>query len=115
VLCDYHFEHSGMSGQDLLDELRRAQLLPYATVFVMVTGEASYTRVAEVAEAALDSYLLKPHTAAALEQRLLQARHRKKVLGSIFAAIEAGDFAQAAALCKDRFDQRAEYGSMRHA
>lgn len=109
VLCDYHFDHSPMSGQDLLDELRRAQLLPYATVFVMVTGEASYTRVAEVAEAALDSYLLKPHTAAALEERLLQARHRKKVLGSVFAAIETGDFAQAASLCQQRFDRRGEY------
>lgn len=109
VLCDYHFDHSPMSGQDLLDDLRRAQLLPHSTVFVMVTGEASYTRVAEVAEAALDSYLLKPHTAAALEQRLLQARHRKKVLGSIFAAIEAGEFANAARLCKQRFDARGEY------
>ena len=57
VLCDYHFDHSAMSGQDLLDDLRRSNLLPYATVFVMVTGEASYTRVAEAAEAALDSYL----------------------------------------------------------
>jgi CheY-like chemotaxis protein len=109
VLCDYHFDHSPMSGQDLLDDLRRAQLLPYATVFVMVTGEASYTRVAEAAEAALDSYLLKPHTAAALEQRVLQARHRKKVLGSIFEAIETGDFASAAAQCQARFDTRGEY------
>ena len=40
VLCDYHFDQSPMSGQDLLDDLRRSQLLPYATVFVMVTGEA---------------------------------------------------------------------------
>lgn len=109
VLCDYHFDQSAMSGQDLLDDLRRAQLLPYATVFVMVTGEASYTRVAEVAEAALDSYLLKPHTAAALEERLLQARHRKKVLGTIFEAIETGDFASAATLCRERFERRAEY------
>ena len=67
VLCDYHFDHSAMSGQDLLDDLRRSNLLPYSTVFVMVTGEASYGRVAEAAEAALDSYLLKPHTATALE------------------------------------------------
>jgi CheY-like chemotaxis protein len=109
VLCDYHFDHSTMSGQDLLDDLRRSQLLPYSTVFVMVTGEASYTRVAEVAEAALDSYLLKPHTAASLEERLLQARHRKKVLGAIFAAIEAGEFGQAAQLCQTRFDARGEY------
>ncbi|MBX3608085.1 MAG: response regulator [Piscinibacter sp.] len=109
VLCDYHFDHSPMSGQDLLDDLRRAQLLPYSTVFVMVTGEASYTRVAEVAEAALDSYLLKPHTAAALEERLLQARHRKKSLGAIFEAIETGRFADAAQLCLARFEQRGDY------
>ena len=110
VLCDYHFDHSAMSGQDLLDDLRRSNLLPYATVFVMVTGEASYGRVAEAAEAALDSYLLKPHTATALEQRVLQARHRKKVLGPIFEAIAEEDFASAAQLlCQARFEQRGEY------
>lgn len=109
VLCDYHFDNSTMSGQDLLDDLRRANRLPYATVFVMVTGEASYAKVAEAAEAALDSYLLKPHTAQALEQRLLQARHRKKVLGSIFEAIERGEFDVAAQLCQARFNDRAEY------
>ena len=109
VLCDYHFDHSAMSGQDLLDDLRRSNLLPYSTVFVMVTGEASYGRVAEAAEAALDSYLLKPHTATALEQRVLQARHRKKVLGPIFEAIAEEDFASAAQLCQARFEQRGEY------
>ena len=109
VLCDYHFDHSVMSGQDLLDDLRRSNLLPYATVFVMVTGEASYGHVAEAAEAALDSYLLKPHTATALEQRVLQARHRKKVLGPIFEAIAEEDFATAAQICQQRFEQRGEY------
>lgn len=109
VLCDYHFDQADMSGQDLLDELRRANLLPYSTVFVMVTGEASYARVAEAAEAALDSYLLKPHTASALEERLLQARHRKKVLGPIFAALEDGRIAEAARLCAARFAERGEY------
>ena len=109
VLCDYHFENSTMSGQELLDDLRRAQLLPYSTVFVMVTGEASYTSVAEAAEAALDSYLLKPHTATALEQRLLQARHRKKVLKDIFEAIEAGELELAAKHCQERFERREQY------
>ena len=109
VLCDYHFDSGSLTGQDLLDDLRRANLLPYATVFVMVTGEASYTRVAEAAESALDSYLLKPHAASALELRLIQARHRKTVLRSIFEAIEAGDFARGAALCRARFDERDEY------
>lgn len=109
VLCDYHFDRSEMSGQSLLDDLRRSQLLPYSTVFVMVTGEASYSHVAEVAEAALDSYLLKPHTSAALEERLVAARHRKLTLRDIFEALEDSDFATAAKLCEERFNQREEF------
>lgn len=109
VLCDYHFAASQLTGQDLLDDLRRANLLPYSTVFIMVTGEASYPQVAEAAESALDSYLLKPHTGLALERRLIQARHRKTTLRTIFEAIEASEFAKAAALCRARFDAREEY------
>ena len=51
VLCDYHFDQSSMTGQDLLDELRASHALPYATVFIMVTGEASYAKVAEIGRA----------------------------------------------------------------
>ncbi|MDO9313215.1 MAG: response regulator [Burkholderiaceae bacterium] len=109
VICDYHFDNSSISGQELLDDLRRAQLLPYSTVFVMVTGECSYVKVAEAAESALDSYLIKPHTAAALEERVLQARYRKKVLKSIFEAIEAEDFEGGARLCMERFEARGEF------
>ena len=65
--------------------------------------------VAEAAESALDSYLLKPHTALALEHRLIEARHRKTVLRTIFEAIEENDFAAAAELCRARFESRGEY------
>lgn len=109
VLCEQHFQDGKASGQSLLDDLRRAQLLPFSTVFVMVTGEASYTAVAEAAESALDSYLLKPFAATSLADRLLQARKRKRVLREIFVAIEEGDFDQAARLCLVRFQARAPY------
>lgn len=109
VLCEQHFDIKGMGGQDLLDELRRAQLLPFSTVFVMVTGEASYAKVAEAAESALDSYLLKPHNADALGERLRQSRRRKRILRDIFEAIEVQDYHQAARLCMQRFAERAEY------
>ena len=42
VVCDYHFDNASVSGQQLLDDLRQAQLLPFSTVFIMVTGECSY-------------------------------------------------------------------------
>jgi len=43
VVCDDEIRPGGESGQDLLDELRREHLLPYTTVFVMVTSEATVT------------------------------------------------------------------------
>ncbi|HLO94904.1 MAG TPA: response regulator [Burkholderiaceae bacterium] len=109
VLCDYHFDGTDMSGQDLLDELRRENLLPYSTVFVMVTGEATYAKVAEAAEAALDAYLIKPYTSASLADRLSNARYRKRVLKDIFEAIEQQNFELAAQLCLKRFEERAQF------
>jgi len=109
VICEQHFERESSSGQDLLDDLRRNQLLPFHTVFVMITAEASYARVAEAAESALDAYLLKPHTAARLADRIVQARVRKRSLQDIFSAIDAQDFDRAANLCQARFEAREAY------
>lgn len=109
VLCDYHFDSTDTSGQDLLDELRREGLLPHSTVFVMVTSEATYAKVAEAAEAALDAYLIKPYTSANLAERLASARQRKRVLKDIFEAIEKQDFEIAADLCMARFEAKDKY------
>lgn len=109
VLCEQYFGESRASGQTLLDDLRRAHLLPFSTVFFMVTSEASYAAVAEAAESALDGYLLKPFTPSALFERLSSARLRKVHLKPIFDAIEAEDFEGAAQRCVKRFETRQPY------
>ncbi|MCZ8292770.1 MAG: response regulator [Hylemonella sp.] len=109
VLCEQYFQPGTPTGQDLLDDLRRNQLLPFATVFIMVTGEATYAKVAEAAESALDGYLIKPHTATRLAERLYQARQRKAALADIFAAIEAEEFEKGARLCLQRFEARGPF------
>jgi DNA-binding response OmpR family regulator len=109
VICDYHFENGDESGQDLLEELRREHLMPYSTVFIMVTGEATYQKVAEAAEAALDSYLIKPFSANTLFVRLKEARQRKRVLKDIFESMDAKQYELAAQLCLNRFHQRQLY------
>jgi CheY-like chemotaxis protein len=109
VLCDNHFENSDESGQELLEELRREQMLPHSTVFIMVTGDATYQKVAEAAEAALDSYLIKPFSANTLFERLKEARQRKRVLKDIFDAMEAKNNERAADLCIARFEKRELY------
>ena len=107
VVCDYHFEGEPVSGQDLMDDLRLAHLLPLATVVVMISAEAGHAKVAEAAEAALDAYLIKPHTADALRQRLLQARQRKRALKDVISLVEKQAYLEAAELCQVRFDTRA--------
>lgn len=109
VLCELHFANEASSGQDLLDDLRRSQLLPFSTIFIMITGEATYAKVAEAAESALDGYLLKPHKAAHLGERLRAARIRKLSLQSIFTAIEKEDFEEAARLCMERFESKGRF------
>jgi CheY-like chemotaxis protein len=109
VLCEHHFSGESSSGQDLLDDLRRNQLLPFSTVFIMITAEATYAKVAEAAESALDGYLLKPHKANHLGERLRQARIRKTSLQEIFTAIEAQDYEAAAGLCLHRFETRGPF------
>lgn len=109
VLCEQQFPDGGGTGQQLLDDLRRNQLLPLSTVFIMITGEASYAKVAEAAESALDSYLLKPHNTANLADRLAHARRRKAILKGILEAVDAGQYEDAAQLCLQRFHDRGEY------
>jgi len=109
VLCELHFSNESASGQDLLDDLRRNQLLPFSTIFIMITGEATYARVAEAAESALDGYLLKPHKATHLGERLHAARVRKLSLQGIFSAIEAENFEEAARLCLERFESKGKF------
>jgi tetratricopeptide (TPR) repeat protein len=109
VVCEQYFEREDTTGQELLDDLRRNQLLPFYTVFVMVTSESSYSKVAEAAESALDAYLLKPHTAAGLVERIVQARERKAALKHIFTAIDEQRFDEAAQMCKQHFEQREPY------
>ena len=109
VLCEQHFPNENATGQDLLNDLRRNQMLPFSTVFVMITGEATYAKVAEAAESALDGYLLKPHKPSHLSERLQAARLRKVSLKDIFQAIEESDFARAAQLCLERFESRGQF------
>ncbi len=110
VLCTQYFGPESPTGQDLLDELQRDALLPLSTVFIMVTAEASYAKVEQAAESALDGYLLKPYSAASLVQRLLAGRRRKLGLRDIFQALEGGQLNRAISLCEKRFAENGAYG-----
>ena len=107
VVCNLELEESGqMSANDLLNELRREQLLPFSTVFLMVTSHVTYAQAVEAAEAALDGFLVRPFTGAALLDRLLEARHRKRELAGVLSALEAGKLELAVQRALVRFQER---------
>lgn len=108
LLCEHRLE-CGTLGQTLIDDLRRARQLPLSTVVIMLSTEASYRVVTEVAESALDGFIIKPFTAYKLEDRLIAAFRRKSALRAIFEAIESERHADALALCETRFKARGPY------
>jgi len=90
VLCSREFEGMPDNGQELLDELRRENQLPYSTVFIMLCTSVTYHQVVEAAESALDGLVVRPCSATALEARLMEARKRKRELGPILEALDEG-------------------------
>lgn len=112
VLCADRLEGSSIDGQQLLEELRRDALLPHTTVFLMLAGEATFSRVTEAAEAALDSYLLRPYRANDLLARMKAARHRKQVLSPLFEALNRGDAAAAVQVCLQHHGEGGEFATL---
>jgi len=107
VICGDQFPKDGSNGQDLLDDLRRSGLLPYATVFILLTDEATYLKVSEAAESSVDSYyILRPYSAGSLGDRIEQARLRKSALQPIYAALEARQTDLAVQLAHTRLAER---------
>jgi len=109
VMCEHNFAGETPTGVDLIDELREKGQLPMNTMLFMLTGEATYNRVAEAAETGLDGYLLKPHRANELHERLRLARYRKDAFREVFDAMEGQAFEMAADLCLERYRARSMF------
>lgn len=83
VLCDYMLG-DGRSGQQLLEELRRFNLLPDETIFMMVTGEQSYEQVVAAVELAPDDYIIKPFSPEKLLLRLDRVAAKKHFFAAFY-------------------------------
>lgn len=114
VLCADELEGSDLSGQTLLEQLRRDSVLSHTTAFVMMANKATYLSVMEAAEAALDSLLLRPFRASDLSDRLTAARQRRLALSPIFEALNQGLVDQAIVLCQTQAARGGRYAELCH-
>jgi tetratricopeptide (TPR) repeat protein len=99
IVCDYNLGQ-GADGQQLLELVRRKEILPPSTAFLMVTGENTYEQVATAAEFAPDDYLIKPFTADTLGVRLSRIIDKKNALKPLYKHLgPRGDKHKALAAC----------------
>jgi DNA-binding response OmpR family regulator len=94
ILCDYMLG-DGRSGQQLLEELRRFNLLPDETIFMMVTGEQSYEQVVSAVELVPDDYIIKPFSPDKLVMRLDRITAKKTFFAAYYREKRKQEFAKA--------------------
>ncbi|MEW6165358.1 MAG: response regulator [Pseudomonadota bacterium] len=109
IVCDYNLGQ-GTDGQQFLELVRRKQLLPLTSAFLMVTGETGYEQVSTAAEYAPDDYLLKPFTSELLGTRLGRILDKKAALTPIYKHMGAkGDRTLALAACDELLARGGRY------
>ncbi len=115
VVCDYNLGQ-GADGQQLLELVRRRQLLPLSTAYLMITGETGYEQVSTAAEYAPDDYLIKPFTSETLGTRLERILDKKQALLPLYQALAGKDRNKALAACDALLEKKTRYtfDIMRH-
>jgi DNA-binding response OmpR family regulator len=100
IICDYFLGDSS-DGQQLLEQLRRNNLISLSTIFIMVTAERLYEKVVSAVELAPDDYLIKPFSGEVLRSRLERIMAKKQAFAAIYHLLEDGKLAEATQLCKE--------------
>lgn len=104
VLCDYNLG-DGKDGQQVLEEAKQRELLPFSSLFIMTTAENTAEMVMGAVEFQPDEYLVKPFTKVVLQMRIRKLQEKKQGLKKISDAIEQNDYSRANALCDEAIGQ----------
>jgi len=98
VLCDYNLGE-GQNGQQLLEEAMHRDLLPYGTIFIMVTAENTMDMVMAAVEYRPDGYLSKPFPKEILVSRLEKSIEKKEAFKKIYEIYNSHQYDDAIFLC----------------
>lgn len=108
VLCDYNLGE-GRDGQQILEEAKQRNLLPFATTFIMVTAENTTRMVMGALEYQPDDYLSKPFTKSVLQTRLRKILDKKDNFKPISDAIGKKQLKIAISHCDKQITESPKY------
>lgn len=99
ILCDYNLGE-GKDGQQVLEEAKEKDLIPYSSIYIMTTAENTAEMVMGAVEYIPDGYLSKPFTKEVLISRLKRLVEKKENLREISQAIQQRDYVSAIDICE---------------
>ena len=94
ILCDYNLGE-GQNGQQLLEEIMHRHLMPYGTIYIMITAENTQSMVMAAVEYRPDGYLNKPFPKDLLLKRLNMLVDKKAIMKDIYQAYNKKDYHKA--------------------
>lgn len=98
ILCDYNLGE-GKDGQQVLEEAKERDLLPYSSIFIITTAESTAEMVMGAVEYTPDDYLSKPFSKEVLIARLKRLLAKKSSLKKISTAMQQRDYILANEYC----------------
>jgi len=98
ILCDYNLGE-GKDGQQILEEAKAKELIPYSSIYIMTTAENTSEMVMGAIEYKPDNYLSKPFTREVLIARIKRLIESKASLKKISEAVQQRDYVLAAEYC----------------
>lgn len=105
ILCDYNLG-LGKDGQQVLEEIKERELLPYSSIYIMTTAENTSEMVMGAVEYSPDDYLSKPFTKEVLISRLKKLIKRKSSLKNISTATQQRDYDKAINYCDEQLSSK---------
>lgn len=106
ILCDYNLGE-GKNGQQILEDAKYLDILPYSTVFMMITAENTSQMVMGVLDWVPDDYVQKPITKTVILTRLKKLLARKADLVDISHALQGSkDYEKALKLCDAKLAEK---------
>ncbi len=101
ILCDYNLG-LGKDGQQILEEIKERELIPYSSIYIMTTAENTSEMVMGAVEYSPDDYLSKPFTKEVLISRLKKLIKRKSSLKKISVSTRQRDYESAINFCDEQ-------------
>ncbi len=108
ILCDYNLGE-GKDGQQVLEEARHRNLLPFSSAFIMVSAETNSQMVMGALEQQPDGYISKPVTKVTLQVRLKKFVQKQDELRKITRAMDRKQYPVAIKLIDSYLEDNNKY------